>query len=79
MATVPCAAPIITKERYYAMTTKNAVAYMRYSTENQTENSIEYQRAGIAAYCLQNGLTLQDEFVDEARSGNNDPGQLSSG
>lgn len=54
------------------MTTKNAVAYMRYSTDNQTENSIAYQRAGIAAYCLQNGLTLHDEFVDEARSGNND-------
>ncbi len=58
MATVPCAALIKTKARDYAMTTKNAVAYMRYSTDNQTENSIEYQRAGIAAYCIQNGLTL---------------------
>jgi len=72
MATVPCAALIKTKARYHTMTNKNAVAYMRYSTDNQTENSIAYQRAGIAAYCLQNGLTLQDEFVDEARSGNND-------
>lgn len=54
------------------MMTKNAVAYMRYSTDNQTENSIKYQRAGIAAYCLQFGLVLQDEFVDEAFSGSSD-------
>lgn len=54
------------------MTTKSCVAYMRYSTNNQTENSIEYQRAAIALYCCQNGLALQEEFVDEAFSASND-------
>lgn len=54
------------------MATRNCVAYMRYSTDNQTENSIEYQRAAIEKYCEQNGLILQKEFIDEAYSGNND-------
>ena len=54
------------------MTTKNCVAYMRCSTDSQTENSIEYQRAAIAMYCCQNGLTVQEEFVDEAFSASND-------
>lgn len=48
------------------------VAYMRYSSDNQTENSIEYQRAAIEAYCKQNGLTLVKEFVDEALTGTSD-------
>ena len=54
------------------MTTKGCVAYMRYSTDNQTENSIEYQRAAIAMYCCQNGLTVQEEFIDEAFSASHD-------
>jgi len=45
---------------------------MRYSTDNQTENSIKYQRAAIDTYCLQNNLTIQEEFVDEGYSGSND-------
>ncbi len=51
---------------------KNCVAYMRYSTDNQTENSIEYQRAAIADYCTRNDWTLLQEFVDEAYSATND-------
>ena len=54
------------------MTTKNCVAYMRYSTDNQTENSIEYQRAAIEKYCAQNSLTLLHEYVDQAYSATND-------
>lgn len=54
------------------MTNQNCVAYMRYSTDNQDKNSIKYQRAAIVAYCLQNGLTIQQEYVDEAYSASND-------
>ena len=54
------------------MTTKGCVAYMRYSTDNQTENSIEYQRAEIQRYCDQNGLALLKEYIDEAYSATND-------
>ena len=54
------------------MNNQNCVAYMRYSTDNQTENSIEYQRAAIEKYCTQNGFTLQREFVDEAISATSD-------
>ena len=48
------------------------VAYMRYSSDNQTENSIEYQRDAINAYCDANGLTIVEEYIDEAYSATND-------
>lgn len=48
-----------------------AAAYARYSTTNQTENSIEYQLARIRAYCLESGITLTAVYTDEARSGTN--------
>ena len=48
-----------------------AVAYMRYSSENQTENSIEYQREAIEVYCLAKGYELVGEYVDEAYTGTN--------
>lgn len=54
------------------MTTKSCVAYMRYSTDNQNESSIEYQRAEIEKYCTQNSLTLLHEYVDQAYSATND-------
>lgn len=55
------------------MSNKKCVAYMRYSTENQNDGySIEYQRDAIKRYCQQNGLTLMEEFVDEAYSGGTD-------
>lgn len=53
-------------------TTKKAVAYMRYSSDNQNETSIEYQRIAIEAYCDRNGIELVGEYVDEAYSGTND-------
>lgn len=49
----------------------NAAAYARYSTANQTENSIEYQLAKIRAFCLEKGITLTAVFTDEAKSGTN--------
>lgn len=54
------------------MSTKNCVTYMRYSTDNQNENSIKYQRAEIEKYCAQNGMTLLHEYVDQAYSATND-------
>lgn len=49
-----------------------AVAYMRYSSDNQTENSIQYQRNAILGYCFQNNITLLEEYVDEAFTATND-------
>lgn len=49
-----------------------AVAYMRYSSNNQNETSIEYQRGAISAYCSRNGIQLVEEYVDEAFSATND-------
>lgn len=49
-----------------------AVAYMRYSSDNQNETSIEYQRNKISEYCARNRIRLVNEYVDEAYSGTND-------
>ena len=51
---------------------KLAVAYMRYSSDNQNENSIQYQRRAIAAYCIQHAIVLEDEYIDEAFSATSD-------
>lgn len=48
-----------------------AVAYARYSTEHQTENSIDTQLAAIRKYCENNGHTLVGTYVDMAMSGTN--------
>ena len=48
------------------------VAYMRYSSDNQTENSIAYQRRAICTYCAANKIQLVGEYVDEAYSATND-------
>lgn len=51
---------------------KSAAAYMRYSSDNQNENSIEYQRRAIVSYCLQHSIELEEEYVDEAFSATSD-------
>ena len=48
------------------------VAYMRYSSDNQNEKSIEHQRFAIEIYATQNKLTLVEEYVDEGKTGPND-------
>lgn len=53
------------------MSYKNAVAYARYSTDKQTENSIEYQIQEISKYCDINNITLTDKYIDEGLSGTN--------
>ena len=48
-----------------------AAEYMRYSTDNQTENSIAYQQAGIRKYARENNIQIVASFQDEAASGTN--------
>ena len=49
-----------------------AVLYMRYSCENQTEQSIEGQRRDCLRYAENNGISIVGEYVDRALSGTND-------
>lgn len=48
-----------------------AAAYARYSTSNQTDNSIAYQLAEIQKYAVANDITLVATYADEAFSGTN--------
>lgn len=48
-----------------------AAAYARYSTANQTENSIDTQLAAISRYCNENGHSIVSTYVDMAMSGTN--------
>ena len=48
-----------------------AAEYMRYSTDNQTENSIAYQQAGIRKYARENNIQIVASYQDEAASGTN--------
>ncbi len=49
----------------------DAAEYMRYSTDNQTENSIAYQQAGIRKFARENGIRIVASFQDEGCSGTN--------
>ena len=48
-----------------------AAAYARFSTDKQTENSIDTQLAAIGSYCYQNGHSLVSTYIDMAMSGTN--------
>ena len=48
-----------------------AAAYARFSTDNQTENSIAYQMHEITGYCAKNNIKLTHSFIDEGQSGTN--------
>lgn len=48
-----------------------AAAYARYSTDNQTDNSIATQLDAITKYCIKNNHTLVAIFTDEAKTGTN--------
>ena len=48
-----------------------AAAYARYSTTNQTENSIEYQLEKIEQYCREHDIEIVATYPDEAKSGFN--------
>ncbi len=49
-----------------------AVLYCRYSSENQTENSIEGQRRDCTDYAKRYGMTIVGEYVDRAKSATTD-------
>lgn len=47
------------------------VAYLRYSTHNQKDLSIEYQREKVENFCNKQGFIIQKFFIDEAKSATN--------
>lgn len=49
-----------------------AVAYPRYSSDNQREESIVAQMRAIEAYCLQKGYVLVNTYPDEEKSATTD-------
>ena len=51
---------------------KRVVAYARYSSDSQTEQSIEGQLRAIHEYAQRNDCIIVDEYVDRAMSGTND-------
>jgi len=51
---------------------KNAVIYARYSSDKQTEQSIEGQLRVCNEYAERNGLTIVDTYIDRATTGTND-------
>ena len=50
----------------------NAVIYARYSSHNQTEQSIEGQLAAAYKYAATKGYTVIQEYCDRAKTGTND-------
>lgn len=50
----------------------NAVIYARYSSDKQTENSIDFQLRADQAYCDAKGLRVVGEYIDRAVSGTTD-------
>jgi len=54
------------------MIIKKAVAYARFSSVLQRDESIVRQLESIQEYCVRNNLELVEEYIDEAQSGTND-------
>lgn len=52
--------------------TKRAVAYARFSSDMQREESIDAQLRAIKAYANSHGYELVSNFIDKAKSGMND-------
>ena len=50
----------------------NAVIYARYSSEKQTEQSIEGQIHVCSEYAKRNNIEIVDTYIDRAKSGRND-------
>ena len=51
---------------------KTAVIYARYSSERQTEQSIEGQLRVCREYAERNDLVILSEYIDRATTGTND-------
>lgn len=50
----------------------NVVIYARYSSDKQTEQSIEGQIRVCHEYAQKNGYTVINEYIDRAMTGRND-------
>ena len=55
-----------------AETNLRAVAYPRYSSDNQREESITAQMKAIEEYCARKGYMLVATYPDEAKSATTD-------
>lgn len=51
---------------------KYAVIYARYSSDNQTEQSIEGQVRACKEYAERNDILVVDSYIDRAMTGTND-------
>ena len=51
---------------------KTAVIYARYSSDNQSEQSIEGQLHVCEDYAKSNNIVILDTYIDRAMSGTND-------
>lgn len=47
------------------------VVYMRYLSEGQKENSIEYQRKNLVSFCVMKNYYIANEYIDRACTGTN--------
>lgn len=53
----------------------DVVLYMRYSSDRQTEQSIEGQNRVCMEFCKQNGYNIVDRYIDRATSAFKDTGK----
>lgn len=51
---------------------KKAVEYLRYSSDSQTEQSIEGQMRVCHEYAKRNNIVIVDTYIDRAMTGTND-------
>ena len=51
---------------------KTAAVYARYSSENQTEQSIEGQLRVCYDYAKRNDIVIVEKYIDRAMTGTND-------
>ena len=51
---------------------KTAVIYARYSSDRQTEQSIEGQLRDCNEYAARNDIVIVDTYIDRAMTGTND-------
>lgn len=58
------------KRRRFAM--KTGVEYLRYSSDRQTEQSIEGQKRVCDEFAKRNDIVIVDTYIDRAMTGTND-------
>ena len=50
----------------------DAVIYARYSSDNQSEESIQAQLRACGEYAMRNNITIIDTYIDRAQSARSD-------